>query len=335
MKTVLFYNNKRYLESKYKREEEFEKTIVKNSKTFFGKNSIVIEAKKKISTKNLGGTIPDLFLIELSDHKNPEFYLVEVELSSHDFFRHIFPQITKFFAFFKDPSSMNELIEKLYTIINSDEKLKGEILERIKKREIYKFLKDMLENSQNILLILDDNKKELPEIIETYTDTWGKMVKTTIIKEFKNNNESIFHVSPDFENIETIDIVESENEDDTKKTFNEDFHLNGVNEEVKNIYYYIKEKISAEIPGVKFNSQHYYISIRKKRNFAYIKLRKKRLGIVVMDDEKNVRNRIKNHTLKTLSNSIQNYYNGPCCEIIIEKNKNLEEIIQLLIDIQK
>lgn len=332
---VLFFNGKRYIESKYKKENDFEKTIVRNSKTFFGKNSIVIEAKKKIDTKHLGGAIPDLFLIEISDPENPEFYLVEVELSSHDFFRHIFPQITKFFAFFKDTSSMNDLIEKIYSIINSDENLKTEILEKIKKREIYKFLKDMVENSQNILLVIDDNKKELPEIIETYTDTWGKMVKTTIIKEFKNKDESIFHVSPDFENIETIDIVENEDEKENKKVFDENFHLSGVNEEVKKIYTHIKEELSSIIPGVKFNSQHYYISIRKKRNFAYLKFRKKKLGIIVMENEENTRNRIKNHTIRSLSQSIQNYYYGPCCEIIIEKNKNMEEIFHILTDTQR
>ncbi|MEW6068104.1 MAG: hypothetical protein AB1610_07430 [Nitrospirota bacterium] len=52
-----------------------------------------------------------------------------------------------------------------------DENIKTEIKSHIGENEIHKFLNDMIEDSQNILLILDDDKEELPEIIETYTDT--------------------------------------------------------------------------------------------------------------------------------------------------------------------
>lgn len=334
MQMVLFKDNKRFIETKFKKEEIFENLILNNSKVFFGVNSLIIDLKKKIGTQFLGGTIPDFFLMDLTDPKNPEFYLVEVELSSHDFFRHIFPQITKFFAFFKNPASLNELIEKIYNIFNSDQELKKEFFEKTKRREIYKYIKDMMENSQNILLILDENKKELPEIIQTYTDTWGKMVKTIIIKEFKNNSESIYQMSPDFENIEVIGI-EEETVDKIKPTFDEAFHLDGVNEEVLGIYHYIKDKLLSKIPGLAFNSQHYYISIRKRKNFAYIIFRKKKIRIVVMQKEELVREKINNHTVKTLSEGIQRFYNAPCCDIIIEKNKNLKEIINLLVEIQK
>ena len=334
MQMVLFKDNKRFIETKFKKEEIFENLILANSKVFFGNSSLIIDLKKKIGTQFLGGTIPDFFLMDLTDPKNPEFYLVEVELSSHDFFRHIFPQITKFFAFFKNPASLNELIEKIYNIISSDQELKTEFYEKTKRKEIYKYIKDMMENSQNILLILDENKKELPEIIQTYTDTWGKMVKTIIIKEFKNNSESIYQMSPDFENIEVIGI-EEETGDKIKPTFDEAFHLDGVNEEVLGIYHYIKDKLLSKIPGLAFNSQHYYISIRKRKNFAYIIFRKKKIRIVVMQKEELVREKINNHTVKTLSEGIQRFYNAPCCDIIIEKNKNLKEIINLLVEIQK
>jgi hypothetical protein len=77
-----------------------ENLLFANSKSLFGQSSILIEAKKKIDNKALGGTIPDAFLFDLKDPDNPEFYLVEVELAKHSFYNHIFPQITKFFAFF-------------------------------------------------------------------------------------------------------------------------------------------------------------------------------------------------------------------------------------------
>ena len=38
---------------------------------------------------------------------------------------------------------------------------------------------------------------------------------------------------------------------------------------------------------------------------------------------------------RPLSEGVQNFYNGDCCEVIIEENKNLDEVINLLVDIQK
>jgi len=187
----MFQNNRKFLEYKYPLEEELERDILSNSKLFFGDNTIFIEAKRKLETKTMGGTIPDGFLFDLSDIDNPEFYIVEIEISSHDFYKHIFPQITKFFAFFKNNKSQSDLVEKIFSIVNSNVELKSEFKNYLIHREIYKFIKDVIENSQNILLIIDDQIDELPEIISTYTDTWGKTVKPLILRKFKNENEII------------------------------------------------------------------------------------------------------------------------------------------------
>ncbi len=55
-------------------------------KIFFGENTIFIDAKKKIDSKNIDATIPDGFLFDLSYPENPEFYHVEIELAKHDFY---------------------------------------------------------------------------------------------------------------------------------------------------------------------------------------------------------------------------------------------------------
>ena len=44
---------------------------------------------------NLGGDKRMEFILA-ADKENPEFYIVEVELSKHDFYGHIFPQFTSF-----------------------------------------------------------------------------------------------------------------------------------------------------------------------------------------------------------------------------------------------
>lgn len=325
----LFTYNKVFTEIQFEKESDFEKEVVDNSKLFFGAKTIYIDAKRKIEAKSMGKTIPDGFLFDISDKDNPEFYLVEVELATHDFFNHIFPQITKFFGFYKNPKSLNDLVEKVFTIVNNDEKLREEFKKLIGEKEIYKFIKDTIEQSQNILLIIDDEKKELPEITDTYSDTWGKMVKVILIRKFKYVDEIIYTMHPEFENLEFADIGEKETEENDYYT--EKYHLEGASDDIKKIYNNIKIKLTKTNKDVIFNPQKYYISIKANRNVAFFLIRRKKIVLVVMNPERNTKKEIKHHIIKKLSPGIQKFYNGPCCAIIVDSEKHLNEIFKLLI----
>ena len=98
----IFTSSHRLPEVTFNIEKEFEEEVYKNSKLLFGERSILIDKKTLLKGNVLGGTIPDGFLFDLTDETDPQFYLIEVELSKHSFNNHIFPQITKFFAFFKN-----------------------------------------------------------------------------------------------------------------------------------------------------------------------------------------------------------------------------------------
>jgi len=70
-------------------------------------------------------------------------------------------------------------------------------------------------------MVIDNDRPELPEIIETYTDTWGKMVKVAILKEYHGQiaqADTILTMTPDFENIENIDIVSTDSDQTNKLT---------------------------------------------------------------------------------------------------------------------
>jgi predicted transport protein len=326
----VFTNNKIYNEFQFDKEADFEKEVVMNSKLFFGTNSIYIDAKRKIEAKNLGNSIPDGFLFDLSDKENPEFYLVEVELAKHDFYNHIFPQITKFFGFYKNPKSQNDLIEKIFSIITHDNNLKKEIKQNIGDREIYKFLKDTIERSQNILLVIDGEKKELPEIVDTYTDTWGKMVKLILLRKFSFNDEFIYTMNHDFENIEFAEIENETSLTIAGTEYTEEYHLEGVSEVVRNIYLSIKQNLQKINPSLIFNPQKFYISIKKEKNVAFFKISRKKIVLIVLRPEAEVRIQIKNHSIKTLATGVQRFWGGPSCGIVIESVDNLDEIITFL-----
>jgi len=325
---ILFYNSKDFKEYNYTKEEDFENDVVMNSKLFFGQNTIYIDAKKKIESKSLGGAIPDGFLFDLSDKNNPDFYIVEVELSIHPFYEHIFRQITKFFAFFKNTTSHSELIDKLYKIITSDELLEKEFNNLTGKKEIYKFIKDTLDNSQNILLIIDGEKKELPETFTTYTE-WERMVKNIILKKYVNNSECIFSMEPEFQNIEYVIGATIEEEEETI-TYTEEERLEKSSHLIKEIYNTLKKSILSYNPNAIFNPRGYYISIKTKRNVAFFRFRKNKIKLIVMMHEDIVKTKITSHKIISLSEGVQDFYNGPCCAIEIDSRDNLEEVIELL-----
>jgi hypothetical protein len=54
-----------------------------------------------------------------------------------------------------------------------------------------------------------------------------------------------------------------------------------------------------------------------------------------MLDQASIEGKIKNHKIITLTDSVQKFYNGPCAQIVITDNSNMNEIISLLVEIQK
>jgi predicted transport protein len=330
----IFTNNKVFNQFQFEKEAEFEREIVQNAKLFFGPKSIIIDAKRKIETKTLGNSVPDGFLFDLSDKENPEFYIIEVELARHNFYDHIFPQITKFFGFYKNQKNQGELVEKIFTFINNDEELRKEFKKYLGEREVYKFLKDTVEQSQNILLILDDEKKELPEIMDTYSETWGKMVKLTFIKKFVHQDEVIYSMDPEFENIEFADIDKEKDlpsdGDSLETEYTEAYHLEGVSENVREVYNELRAHVIGVRPDIIINPKKYYISIRKERNIAFFLFSKKKMRLVVMQSEAQTRAEVKHHTLKILTPKVQKFWNGPSCAIILDKPENLNEIKSIL-----
>lgn len=330
----IYFNGQKFKEVQFELESQFEEAIFENYKTIFGENTILINIKKKINSGALGKTIPDALLFDFSDVDNPKFYLVEVELAKHSFYNHIFPQITKFFAFLRNGNGhQSDLVESLHNILSSDLALKSEFSKYLGNKELFKFLKDVIENSSDILIILDKNKKELPEIMQTYVDTWDKYVRVIIIKQYQNGSDVIFQPIPDFEmvsnEIEDVeDIIISQNNLDDKIAYSEEYHLSNVKPNIIEIY----KRIRSAFPDITFNPQKYYISLRNPNNFAYITMRKSKVRLIVLMSRNRVDKITNNFTTREPSPGVQKFYNslGKCTQIFISDMSHIDEIITLL-----
>jgi len=321
----------------YSKEDDFEQLVAKNAETIFGDKAIYIDAKRKINTLSLGGTIPDGFLIDLSDTDDPQFYLVEVELQSHDFFKHIFPQITRFFAFYRDSKQRHKLIETIFALLQDDTSIAGKIRDLIGSKEVYKFLKDTVDNSQNILIIIDGTKSEFEEIMDTYTDTWGRMVKVQILNHFRRNNNDILTIEPPIQNLVFEDAVSLPPDKDSPKLsqYTEEFHLQNRQPGLVEIYEKLKRAFLTANSAVRFNPTKYYIGVIATKQIAFITLQKKRIRLVVLMPENEVRDTLPSghHKVCTHSDSVQRFWGGnnPNCTVQIADTEHWDEIQEMLV----
>jgi predicted transport protein len=327
---AVFSNNKRFTEGSFPNEEKFELLTKQNAKLLFGDRAVYIDLKNKIEARELGGVIPDGFLFDLNDKNNPEFYLVEVELQRHDFWKHIFPQLTKFFAFYRNPKSTSKLIEQLFDFIRANQSIKKEFEQYLAGKELFKSIKDAVENSQNILLVADDLIPEVEEVQDTYQETWGKYVKPAVLKQYAEGDKEILILDPGFDELREGGSPLPASELQPTQVYDESFHIRDIDPPVGNAYQALKKHMLELDKTIVFNPQHYYISIRKNRNFAFIKPKKKKLQIVIMLPFEVGGAMIQHHTLRQLSLPVQRFYSGRCFEVEVENELNFEEIVATL-----
>jgi len=162
---------------------------------------------------------------------------------------------------------------------------------------------------------------------ETYTDTWGKSVRKLILKSFVCDEKQIYLLNPDFQSLE---FVEEGEKPDSIAIYSEGFHLEDADQKIVDAYNRTKASVTAIDPVIRANPQKYYISLRGRRNFAFIKPLKHKMNIVIMLPIEEGKDIIKAHKVSELSEGIQRFYSGPCFNASVESPEKLEEVIKAL-----
>ena len=313
------------IERKFNSKKQFEEIVLGNGKVLFGANSILIDSKVKTGVE-FSGYIPDAILFDFNEQGKPKCYFIETMLAKQDFFGYIFPRMTGLFAQRYNQemqSSFNELACKL---VSKNHHLKKKLQSFVTDEEVMEFVQRMIANKPPVLLITDSPILELSEIMKVYDETWRKFIKPMVLQKFSANKESFCDLSPDF-----IDIDKGKDAAKVKvvKSTEHDHFINA-SDPIRDSYLVIKTELLNEDKAVEFNPKQYYISIRKNRNIAFLHIGRKRISLVIVNPEKETRKVIKHHEVKTLTEKVQKFWNGPSCTIVIENTDNLSEIITLL-----
>ncbi|MGH9427070.1 MAG: hypothetical protein ACRD2L_12305 [Terriglobia bacterium] len=186
----------------YKSEEQFEQDVVRNAEHIFGPSSVYIDVKKRVSGNNIV-TIPDGYVIDLADPREPKLFVVENEIVEHDAFRHIGIQILKFVTSFE--SSQRAVRDFLMGALSQDKvkmaKLEQAVIES-GSRNVDNYLDKAVYGEFRGLVVIDEARQELHEVLrridanisvlefKSYRSADGKVLyeADTLYDEFEESN---------------------------------------------------------------------------------------------------------------------------------------------------
>jgi len=171
---MLLMDGVRYEEWMPASEDEFEQVVKEHAKDIFGEESIYLE-KHRLRTKSGIAAIPDGYVIIVGNQ--PQWHIVEVELSTHPLYEHIVPQISKFINGIKNPSTQRDIVDTLYREIDSDEFLRLHLKKAIGTAETYKFLSDLLSESPVVTIIIEKHTEQLDEAVSALAHPEIKVVE--------------------------------------------------------------------------------------------------------------------------------------------------------------
>jgi len=165
MQEMLLKDGVRYYQHTPEKEEELELLVKKYQKEIFGEDAILFDIKQKIKSETGRGTIPDAYLFKTDTE---EFFLVEIELSSHPEYSHITEQVGRFLSALKDWKTRQKIASILKVYITSDIVLEKFTMDKIGTRDIYQyFLENVLEKieeqTSQVIIVIDRITPEIRE----------------------------------------------------------------------------------------------------------------------------------------------------------------------------
>jgi hypothetical protein len=175
--TILLIDGIRYkLWTPKDEEKEFHPLVRKYSKEIFGNNTVYLDISPRLKSEAGIGSKPDGFVI---DPINARLYIVEVELSKHDPYKHINDQLTRFINGLDNLATKNMVVEALFDEIDTDRTLKWFFEEKVKEN-LHKWLSKLLSKSPIIAVVIEEKTQKVLEACKILMKSYD-----TKIVEFK------------------------------------------------------------------------------------------------------------------------------------------------------
>lgn len=194
----------------YETEQEFERAIVKHVDDIFVERRIYLDCKRRIGAKDGKQSVPDAYLIDVSRPRDPQLYVVENEISSHDLFKHIGVQLLQFSVSFAQAGRTIKqiLFEEVCADVLSKTRCENAAQEG-GFRNLDHFLESLvLDKEFRALVIIDEETDDLHAV----TKNLGFPVEIIEFSTYINSKGEYIHRCDPF--LADVDVVDVEAADD-------------------------------------------------------------------------------------------------------------------------
>lgn len=167
----------------HEQEAEFEKSVVQLSDSIFGPSTIYVDVKKRVSGNNIV-SIPDGYVIDMTEADEPKLFVVENEIASHDPYRHIGIQMLRFVTSFE--GAKTDVRNFLMAQITEDKEALSRLEERCSqsdKRNIDNYLDSAVYGPFLGLVVIDEAGPELHNVLEKINANISVLELKTFVSE--------------------------------------------------------------------------------------------------------------------------------------------------------
>lgn len=148
--------------------------------------------KRKIQTATSIGTIPDAFIIDL---EKEIWLIIEVEISNHDVYSHIVPQLTKFSSALNNPQTRKQLVKFFESEIKADP-FKNALLLSNGKTEVFKTVSEIVDSNPELIIIIEQQHEELKSIFNSLPFKSKINIFKTFTRDGLEQGDSIYQIEP-------------------------------------------------------------------------------------------------------------------------------------------
>lgn len=157
---MLIIDGIRFIPWKPKDEEkEFHPIVKEHAREIFGENTRFLDISVRLRSEAGLGSEPDGIVI---DPVNGKLYVVEVELSKHDPYKHINDQLTRFINGLDNWETKNKVVEALFNEITSSRDLK-DYFDRTVRENLYRWLSQLLSKPPTIVVVIEEKTRDVLE----------------------------------------------------------------------------------------------------------------------------------------------------------------------------
>jgi hypothetical protein len=273
----------------YQREEELGGRVSKLVEFVFGPKVLYFDIRQRLASQAKKANVTDAILLELKKDGKSRLRLVEYELSSHDLYSHVQPQIMGFLRSLRNPQALRDVQLSLYEEIQADEGKRETFMEFMEPTsDMFFFLDRILHERCGVVIIIDEATPQLMEICEDLSSY--AEVRVIEFKTYRKGDREIYHFNP-FWVEEVAGPPEREERAEHQREW--EARLAWVGEETRSLVREFIGKVERELPGVNHRpKQRWYCFYRGKSLFAVLLLSKRKFDVRIRVEPSKFRDRL-------------------------------------------